>query len=723
MTRRLRVASVLGTMLLVGGPVALSGIASAATNQNPVYLPTRAHFLSPQVIQQSRSLGNVPFQKQWTFSVILPSKNMSGLDAYAQSVSNPHSFNFHHFLTHAELMAQYGPSPNVVNNLTNFLHGQGFVTRVSGQVIQVTGSVTQVNRLFSTNLTQYQYKNLTFVAPQNGVVTIPPSLRIGYSLTGLTTNTLKPLSSILPATSNVFIKHQPNTTTAPTGTTNTVTSGPMTVTAKLLTSGNQAPGLAVHYLITATYKGQPDPSAVLTGLGGPIQGASSAVPDTTVTNSQGQFVLSYTLSQSQSVSLAATVKDQYGYSAQIQLPVSTFSGSSVSVSPSGYFFPGTSQPIVTPLNPGNLSPNTLYHANQLIQQAERKGPAQIAVFTAGTQTAISTSDVHQFAQKFYLNPPKVSLAYSGPNAYTQSYFPIQAELSLDLQMMETSSPGANIQIYAAGSLRSALNQVVSQNTANVFSLSYGAGELAVQYYEPNAQSSWDMLAAEANSEGITVSVSAGDGGAYEGAQFGFTQPQPSYPANSAYVSSVGGTENAVNNSSQILKSALWGGNLGSDIPSTTLLSFLEMENMMGGGGFSSLVAEPGYQAMVDPGTPGRGNPDFSFAASVLTPGYFAYFNGVPYYFGGTSASAPLFAGWTADLAQVLGRQGNINWTIYPASIVRPNIVMPVQFGNNGMYSVTPGYNAATGLGQLNIDQLFQYMDPTLGQQPPNSGAF
>ncbi len=723
MTKRLKAASVVGTILLLGSPLALSGLANAASGPNQDYLPAQAHFVSPQLVQHSRFLGNVPFHNQWTFSVVLPSKNMSGLDAYAQSVSNPRSYNYRHFLTHSQLMAAYGPSASVINSLNNFLHQQGFATKITGQIMQVTGTVAQVNRLFSTNLTQYQYKNLTFVAPQNGVVTIPPSLRIGYSLTGLTTNNLKPLSSILPAKSNLFIKHQANVTTPPTGTSNTVTNGPMTVTAQLLTNGSQAPGLAVHYLITVTLNGKPDPTAMLTGLGGSFQGAASAVPDTTATNQQGQFVLSYTLSQAQSVSLAATVTDQMGNSTAIQLPTATFSGPSVAVSPGGYLFPGLYQPIVTPLNPGSLSPNTLYHANTLVQEAEHKGPAHIAVFTAGTQTGISTSDVFQFAQKFGLNPPRVSLAYAGPNAYTQSFFPIQAELSLDLQMMETSSPGANIQIYAAGSLRSALNQVVSQNTANVFSISYGAGELAVQYFEPNAQSSWDMLAAEANAEGITVSVAAGDGGAYEGAQFGFTQPQPSYPANSPYVSSLGGTENAVSYNGQILKSALWGGNLGSDISKSTLLSFLEMENMMGGGGFSSLEPEPGYQQMVAPGAPGRGNPDFSFAASVLTPGYFAYFDGSPYFFGGTSASAPLFAGWVGDLNQIVGRQGNINWTIYPASVSQPNIIMPVQFGNNGVYSVTPGYNAATGLGQLNLDNLLQYMAPGLSQQPPNGGVF
>lgn len=129
--------------------------------------------------------------------------------------------------------------------------------------------------------------------------------------------------------------------------------------------------------------------------------------------------------------------------------------------------------------------------------------------------------------------------------------------------------------------------------------------------------------------------------------------------------------------------------------------------MMAGGGYSLLEPRPAYQAGFVPKSDGRGNPDFSFPASVVTPGYFAYFANAPFNFGGTSASAPLFAGWVGDLNIALGhRQGNVNPEMYALAGSKNSPFMPVAYGNNGAYGVTPGlYNAATGLGPANMNQV------------------
>jgi hypothetical protein len=39
------------------------------------------------------------------------------------------------------------------------------------------------------------------------------------------------------------------------------------------------------------------------------------------------------------------------------------------------------------------------------------------------------------------------------------------------------------------------------------------------------------------------------------------------------------------------------------------------------------------------------------------------------------------------------------------------LLMPIAYGNNGVYSVTPGYNAATGLGELNKGELLNDVYP------------
>ncbi|MDA8206804.1 MAG: IPT/TIG domain-containing protein, partial [Thermaerobacter sp.] len=262
----------------------------------------------------------------------------------------------------------------------------------------------------------------------------------------------------------------------------------------------------------------------------------------------------------------------------------------------------------------------------------------------------------------------------------------------------------------------------------VYSVSYGAGEQIVASSEPNAQATWDLLAEEANAEGITVSVSAGDSGGFEGAQFGLTSPMPSYPANSPYVSSLGGTEDAVSPAGTVQQVAMWGGNIGSELSTPTLLSFLELQNMIAGGGYSSLEPAPSYQVPVIGSATGRGNPDFSLPASVITPGYFFFYDGLPGLVGGTSASAPLFAGFVADLDAALHTaMGNINPAIYHADQANSGVMSTVAYGNNGAYSVTPGYNAVTGLGQLNMGVLYAMLTgvqttPVIQGVTPNSAA-
>jgi kumamolisin len=140
---------------------------------------------------------------------------------------------------------------------------------------------------------------------------------------------------------------------------------------------------------------------------------------------------------------------------------------------------------------------------------------------------------------------------------------------------------------------------------------------------------------------------------------------------------------------------MWGGNIGSELGPPTLLWFLIIENMIAGGGYSLLVPAPSYQQGLVPLGAGRDNPDFSFPASVVT---FAYFDGTSYFLGGISASAPLFSGWVGDLDLAVGSSlGNVNPMIYGMAQKDPGLLMPVAYGNNGVYSVTPGYNAATGL--------------------------
>lgn len=683
-------------------------VANAATAPN---LPHSMTMVSPQVLAQSKHLGKLASSKAWHFDIVLPSRNPGGLKAFDHAVNTPGSPEYHHYLSHRQMARQFGANARVANSMRHYLKKLGLKVKVSGQMLVVSGTVAQVNQLFHTQLGRYQYKGRQFVAPDSTIL-IPAPLRGAMSFAGVYSAMPHPTATGKKFTASRVIKNTPGTVrtkSASSGTTTTASSGGMTVTAKLLSNGSRTPGMAVRYLITATYNGQPDTSASYSGLSGSYQGASSLV-DSSLTNGNGQFLVDFSLSQAQKVSLNLTVSDGQ-HQVTVPLPAATFSGPSALTTSSLTLF-GVPGQILAPWNPSSNPVTRAFGGTVLSGEPQVHGPAKLAVYTLGNVTSISQTDVTHFAAQFGLPQPHVSVAYSGPNSCTAAtcsnyMLPIEEELSLDLQMMETSAPGSNIQIYEAGSLRSALNQVISQSTANVFSISYGEGEIPEYQYFRTAQHSWDMLAQQANAQGITITVSAGDSGGYEGALEGNNQAMLSYPSNSANVSSLGGLETSINPLGTINQNAMWGGNLGAEVSKSTLLSFLSQENMMAGGGYSLLVKRPQYQKAFVPPTLGRANPDLSFPASVVTPGYFAYFANAPFLFGGTSASAPLFAGFVGDMNLAMGhRLGNVNPTLYSLATTKSSPFLPVAYGNNGAYGVTPGvYNPATGLGPVDFNKL------------------
>lgn len=685
---------------------ALQGVAEAA---GPSVLPSSLMMTNPHVLAASKDLGALPTSKPWHFDMVMPSKNPAGLAALSAAVSNPASPSYHHFLSHQALMAKYGPSRATVATLSAYLKAQGFHTAWQGQMLAVSGTVGQVDRMFHTALHRYTYRGRPFVAP-DGPVSLPTALRSAQGITGLYSALPVPAAIAHSFSTSDLVQYvSSEKNQLPSGSTTTASSNGMTVTAQLLSQGSRVPGMAVRYLITTTYNGQPDTNASESSVSGNYQGASSLI-DTSLTNGNGQFLMDFSLSQQQTVSLDLTVSDGVNQ-VTLPLPAADFSGPNAATTSTLTLF-GVPGEVITPWNPSSNPVTRAFGGSVLSSETAVHGPAALAVYTLGDVTSISQSDVTHFAAQFGLPVPNVTVAYMGPNTCTAAtcstyMVPIEEELSLDLQMMETSAPGSNIQIYEAGSLRSALNQVLTQDTAHVFSISYGEGEIPEQQYAATAQSTWDTLAQEANAEGITITVSAGDSGAFNGALEGEDQPMLSYPSNSPYVSSLGGLETSTSPIGQLNQNAMWGGNIGAEISNSTLLSFLSMENMMAGGGYSLVEPRPSYQQSFVPKSDGRGNPDIAFPASVVTPGYFAYFSSVPFLFGGTSASAPLFAGWVGDLNLATGqRMGNMNPLLYNLAKQKTNPFLPVAYGNNGAYAVTGGrYNPVTGLGPMNMDQL------------------
>lgn len=340
--------------------------------------------------------------------------------------------------------------------------------------------------------------------------------------------------------------------------------------------------------------------------------------------------------------------------------------------------------------------------------------------TAGAGQTVAVFELAQFnpadlaAYSSQFNLPNVPLTVINLDGFTSTCPPGGCiglgtdEVDLDIELIAGVAPGlSRILVYdGVNSLQGGLdiyNQIAADNLAQVASTSWTLNETA-------AGSS--MLLAENQIfqrmavQGQTMFAASGDNGAYtpgNGATVGDPAAQP-------FVTAVGGT--SLSGTLQAPLESAWGGS---------------------GGGFSSFWPLPGYQA----GLPGaasqqfRNVPDVALNADPNSP-YGTYVDGTWLNFGGTSASAPLWAGFTAivnqqRLASAMPLLGFANPTLYQfaASSQYDNLYRDITSGNNGIYFAAAGYDNVTGWGSYRGMALLNAMSqakvsisiysPTVGQ--------
>jgi kumamolisin len=129
-----------------------------------------------------------------------------------------------------------------------------------------------------------------------------------------------------------------------------------------------------------------------------------------------------------------------------------------------------------------------------------------------------------------------------------------------------------------------------------------------------------------------------------------------------------------------------------------------------GGGFSIFFARPAYQAQLHaPGTT-RGLPDVAGNADPQT-GYRVRVDGVDTVVGGTSAVAPLWAGFAALWNQATGRRaGLLNPLLYLHAAHEAGAFQDITHGNNGSFSAGPGWDACSGWGTPDVSKLLSVIE-------------
>jgi kumamolisin len=273
------------------------------------------------------------------------------------------------------------------------------------------------------------------------------------------------------------------------------------------------------------------------------------------------------------------------------------------------------------------------------------------------------------------------------------------EETLDASWSSGIAAGAKIRIYATTDLafthvdqafQFIINELSQQPTLHQLSMSFGLGET---YMDPGQMQTDAQYFAVIAAGGITIFASSGDGGSSPDTNGDFGGPvQVDWPANDLSVTAVGGTSLDLNSNGTVSSETVWFD--GS------------------GGGQSTFFSRPAWQP--GPGTisgNGRLVPDVSLDADPNT-GVFLVLNGQTWQFGGTSLSAPVWAGFCARLNQVRAIHGSpslglLGPKLYP--FMQSSGFRDITSGSNGDYNAGTGFDLCTGIGVPNLNSLSLFL--------------
>jgi hypothetical protein len=391
----------------------------------------------------------------------------------------------------------------------------------------------------------------------------------------------------------------------------------------------------------------------------------------------------------------------------------------------------------------------IYNINPLYSSGVNGQGAKIAVVA---RSGINTGDLYSFWSFAGLPTfPAINIINDGPDPgiFDQNE---EFEAVLDSTWSGAIAYGAQVNFVVSASTNSTdgvdLSEIyiIDGNLGDVMTESFGSCEAFSSQAEAQAISS---LAEQAAAEGITYMVSSGDSGAETCVNpnlnsAGGATPSVNVLASSPFTVAVGGTIfNEGTNGSKYWNTSNNQNNLSSAmvyIPENVWNESCSTCGLWaGGGGASTLFSKPNWQFGVAgiPNDGVRDLPDISLTAAIHDP-YLLCFEGSCsqgefYGVGGTSASAPSFAGIMAMVVQQYGRQGQANYVLYrlaaaetlsqcngsntttpPAStcvfndVTKGNNAVPGEPGygtSTAKYQATIGFDLATGFGSVNVANL------------------
>lgn len=591
----------------------------------------------------------------WQGVVYLEPRHYGELTRAAQEVATPGTPDFHRFRSPRALARRFGADTSTLASVESELTAQGFSiegTTGLGLGIRIRGTVGEVEDAFHTRVGRTPTGSLIVARPLD--LTGPEAEAVSF-VSGLSGTFAAPAVT------------SPLRVTDVTGDLTVTVEGPAAVPA----------GQDIHLAVAAR---NPRTGAPLKGWSVDLNPVSSTAPaDYQVSDLNGTSALNG--SGTDVLVLSSSAPFSGGWTLTVSKGSTTYQARL-----GGLGWTGPSV-ISTNLTPAEV--NTAYGANRLVAAARSAGGMRVGIFAASRPTL---SDLAAFEGRYHLPPATVHIVPvdGGENKAPSGW---HSELMLDMERVESSAPGATLDLYTVpptGSITDTVAAAVKADRDQVFSMSVVEPEDGIT---PAHLKIWNALMAEGILEGMTFVAGSGDSGPY--ADPASSTPDPNWPASSTFVTAVGATQlGLVPGTDRIRSQWAWSPD-----------GLWDKQVDGSGGGFSRIEGIPRWQrGILPPTATGRGTPDISFLGAA--PYYSMIDRGVWQGMAGTSASTPTWAGWVADMDVLDGRQGFMNPWIYAIYRRDPSAFRPVTHGGNAVYQAGPGWNPVAGLGSVVIDRFW-----------------
>jgi kumamolisin len=331
-----------------------------------------------------------------------------------------------------------------------------------------------------------------------------------------------------------------------------------------------------------------------------------------------------------------------------------------------------------------------------------KGVGQVIAILI--DTVPQTSDLQTFWKKNGLGVGLTQIQLINVQGAGTPLPPREGEETLDTEWASGIAPGATIRVYASGSLEysyldSALDSIYADAQTNKglrqVSISLGLREDLVSPGEVDIEHTTFLKLAAI---GVTVFVSSGDAGSNPDQTGHARSPDMvvEYESSDPATVAVGGTTLAFNNAHDTVVSETGWVDSGGGV------------SILVGTGGALKFPRPIWQASYSSiSSAGRLVPDVSCVADP-DPGAFVWLNGNEWPVGGTSWSTPVWAGFSALIAESRQKKGKPSLGFLAPVLYRligNQGFRDITSGSNGAYHAGIGWDPVTGIGVPNVKAL------------------